>query len=561
MTDHADERGAGCRTVWGVAPSPPSYRRAAAAVVAGACLLGVISPALSGIADAGGPPFPPRLIQVGQLDGAGRADLVVVRNTQETRTVAVSADTGRVLWDRPTPALGYVTGVATTGRDNAVLLVDGDGTFFRFWLTVVDGRGNTVWTQKVEARPAGEHVSYRGVLNRALAADLLLVQREERVDGLINRVSRLTLELLDAGTGVIARRLVLPAMTGVWQEARPIGDLTGDGEDDLIVLGLHGSGRVRGDETASALNGVTGELLWRTPARVNYDTSLSHVDGRILLSTFGGSGFGAMLLEASDGSVQADLPNDDFAETVDTRSGLRLITLKQLGRPTPGQSRYRLAVSSATGEELWARTLTAPLNDNYLQVELMPAGDVDSDGSDDIHVQILAKDPTDPDVVEWRYSALVFPGRLTDRPVPHTLVSLSWLPFSELSPPRRSNLIRDARPDGTQRILRGPGFDEVFSFQLPGTPGDAFLASPGVLIATSDTNKALVVRAYSEQGRLLWPRVQTAPAIEKRPRRVAADTLPATGAPPLWPATGAAALALVAARSRRVRRMEGRSLV
>ena len=193
----------------------------------------------------------------------------------------------------------------------------------------------------------------------------------------------------------------------------------------------------------------------------------------------------------------------------------------------------------------------------------MPAGDIDADGSDDVHVQILATDPTDDDDEVWRYSALVFPGRLTDRLVPHTLVSLSRLPFSELRPPRRSNLMRDARPDGTQRILRGSALSEVFSFQLPGTPGDAFLASPGVLIAASDTNKALVVRAYSEQGRLLWPRLQTAPAVEKRSQRapVAADTLPATGAPPPWPMMGTVALALVAARNRRVRRMEGRPVV
>ena len=373
MIVRADERRAGCGTVKGVAPSL-ALRRRAAAVVAGACCLGVLSPALIGTANAEGPPAPPRLIQVGQLDGTGRPDLVVVRNTEVARTVAVSADTGRVLWDRPTPALGYVTGVATTARDDAVLLVDGDGTFFRFWLTVVDGRGATVWTQKVAARSAGEYVSYRGVMKRASAEDLVLVQREDRVDGVFNRVSRLTLELLDAGTGDIARSLVLPAVTGVWQEASPIGDLTGDGEDDLVVFGLHGSGQVIGDETASAIDGVTGELLWRTPARVNYDTSLSRVDGRILLSTFGGSGFGAMLLDASDGSVEADLPKSGVAKIVETRSGLRLIALQHLGRPAPGQSRYRLVVSSATGAELWSRTLTAPLNDKYLQVEANAGG-------------------------------------------------------------------------------------------------------------------------------------------------------------------------------------------
>ena len=391
----------------------------------------------------------PYLRPAGDLDGDGLADILSTERAAPDAQVPAVASVGameqivtarrgldgQVLWERTLEGDLFPADVGPGGAAG-LLAVDGPGadeicpgqcawaystigeTYAEhpflprpLALTALDGEGEPVWERTFEPVPGGhatvhtpnleiragrveDQPAFAGVLQAAPGPALdLLVVLSDRLEAAGEVTATTTAMILDGANGQVTTSVEV-STGGAQPSARPVGDLDGDGLDDLVLTDAPEDGGL------AAYAGADGRALWTNSASV--------VPGEFSVTDLGdvnGDGLDDLAVGGKDDIF--DDSEEPRVSLVDGATGARVFTLfanalvsvgdldedgrdELVALDTSSDSsgrtiRYRLLDGS--GVELAGRSYEvsrAPA-DQFLQLRIrMQMGDLDGDGIQDL---------------------------------------------------------------------------------------------------------------------------------------------------------------------------------
>jgi len=377
----------------------------------------------------------PYLIPAGDLTEDGLADTLTNEETFETQIEGVASFfptpmftarrgiEGAVLWQQErradlllparlgqeaVPGVLVVDGAYTGsagGGGGSIGFVGafGEGAQLReLTLTALEGDGDVLWERPLDTgafaglavanEPVGQH-QVVAAANYPLFAGLFQATPSPAVDALVTILSRqevggeirsvLTMWVVDGATGDVATSFA-HATEGSRTAAAPVGDLDGDGLDDLILA------RHPASANLMAFSGRDGEPIWTSGDGIVPFTAFVEDLGDVTgdgIDELAVRGYGDIydetpprvtVLDGADGTVL-------FGETASTISAVGPVGGGTIGLLT--QSYEGAATSVAyrlfdpSGAILAQRSVAVPEDDETTYVQLISnAGDLDGDG-------------------------------------------------------------------------------------------------------------------------------------------------------------------------------------
>ena len=370
---------------------------------------------------------------VSDLNGDDKADVLVLTSTyneatgtETARVIAKRGSNGEKLWDEP------VTGTAGTNisafaagdldgdknEDVLVLISTGSSTKTKTVIAKCGSDGKHIWNESVSGSEP-ELIVSAGDLGEDDTGDVLVMMTTSELDMttfVTKTAARLIANRGRDGESLWEEHINTTGWTPI--SASIVGDLDGDGKDDLLVQMSStefdiASGTITTTATLIAKRGCNGEQLWNESVSGTLGTIISasragDLDGdgmedvlvqmrsiefdiassnSVMTTTViakRGSNGENLWEEAADGNAWAisagDLNGDDKGDVLVQISSIAL----DKAPDTSATTTTVIAKEGYNGEPLWEE----PVTGTDLVLFALPAGDLDGDDQDDVLVQM-----------------------------------------------------------------------------------------------------------------------------------------------------------------------------